>query len=329
MAVRSSRIRFTAIAPKDKPVEFVSDILGWDHPTPMSFEDGVWFIELDLPHDTRLEYQFVMDGKWFLDPGARARCENGFGGMNSVYMGPDYRFAPLHHEPVIQLRRFSVPLRGPNGKQPITIIRPVGRYTDLPIIIYADGTEYFKRVRPHIILQNLYEQGRAPAVITVFVPPVDRMREYLHESRPYEDFIVNEVLPEVRRRTPASQSPEKVFVTGASLGGLISVRLAQNNPTAIAGGVHSQSGAFWASPGAFGLAALRKLPKSLKLVLDWGTFEGVLTASNDRMHDALLRIEREHAFLTTAEGHNWTAWLGRYESGVVKLLGDLASKPRA
>lgn len=328
MPHRERLVRFTAIAPESSPVEFVSDILGWDHPTAMVFSESKWQIDLPLPPDARLEYQFVMGGKWFLDPGARSKCENGFGGQNSVYTGPDYRFSPLHHEPVVQLRRMSVPMLGPNGKQPITIIRPVGRHQDLPIILFADGTEYLKKVRPHVILQNMYEQGRAPAAVTVFIPPVDRMREYLHESRPYEEFITQQVLPEVRRRTPASASADRVFVTGASLGGLISMRLAQNHPDLIAGGVHSQSGAFWASPGVLSLAALRKLPKGLQLVLDWGNFEGVLTASNNRINDALHRLERPHHVLTSPEGHNWTAWLGRYESGVGKLLSGLAKTPR-
>lgn len=316
-------VRFQVNAPGAHLVEFVSDTFGWDFPQPM-YRDGKWWVfSMDLPDDARIEYQFVVDGHWHLDPGNREKCENGFGSWNSVYRGPEYRIEVPDTTPIIPLRRMNFSVPGPVPKRNITVVRPVGRHKDLPIVVFADGSEYFTKVRPQMMIQNLAEKGLVPSCITVFVPPVDRMREYLHNSADYEAYIAHHVLPEVRLRVPASEDPRRVFVCGASLGGLISMRLAQHYPEIIAGGVHSQSGAFWASPGSFSRAALKKLSKTTALYFDWGTFEGVLTASNDRMIEALERMGRPHERATTPEGHNWTAWRRRYAAGALALLGPL------
>lgn len=313
-------MEFAVTVPNAHNVEFVSDAFGWDFPQPMHRHGDRWTFQIDMPEDARLEYQFVVDGKWYLDPGNRKKADNGFGGFNSVFEGREYRGPDRAPEPIIPLRHHRVVMSGRIPKRTVHIYRPVGRYKNLPIMIFADGAEYLNRVKPHLLLQNLAEKGRIPFCTTVFVPPVDRMREYLHESKSYEDFIVYDVLHEVRTRTPSSPNAEDVFVCGASLGGLISLRLAEHHPQFVAGGVQAQSGAFWASPGAISRSGVSKLAPTTKLALDWGHYEGVLTASNERFAQLLNRMDRPYYREIGPEGHNWTAWHRRFLRGAEYLL---------
>ncbi len=312
---------FSLQAPSAKDVRFASDVFGWDRPKPMQRAGNDWHLEVQLPEDVRIEYQFVVDGTWSLDPLNPVKSENGFGGFNSCYMGPAYRHDVPDQVPEVPMRRISIRVTGHGPERVVTVYVPEGDHEDLPVMVYADGKDYEQFVKPQFVLQNLRDQGRVPPVALVLVPPCDRMQEYWKNSEPYELYIVEDVLPAVRAQVKAvSGDPQKVFVGGASLGGLISMRIAQHFPDQVAGGVHSQSGAFWASPGVFAKSALLRLNPAARLFIEWGRYEGVLTVSNDRMTDALRRIFRDHETAISSEGHNWTAWQGRFARGVEYLL---------
>ena len=312
---------FSIVAPKAGEVRFASDLFGWDRPKKMNREGDRWVLDVELPDDVRIEYQFVVDGKWILDPANSHRAENGFGGYNSTYLGPNYFEYVPDEVPDLPMRRIAIRVAGHAASRTVVLYLPEGKHKDLPLMIYADGKDYEKFVKPQFILQNLIDQGKIPAVAIALVPPKDRMQEYWKGSVPYEEYIVHDVLPAVRARAPISHDSRDIYVGGASLGGLISMRLAEHYPDAIAGGVHSQSGAFWASPGVFAKSALLRLHPEIKLFIEWGRYEGVLTVSNDRMTDALRRLFRDHDAYVTSEGHNWGAWRARFAKGAEYLLG--------
>lgn len=312
---------FRIDAPSARDVKLASDIFGWDRPKNMERVGESWQIAVDLPPDARIEYQFVVDGRWTLDPENPNASENGFGGRNSCYIGPGYHFDSPDDVPELPMRRLTMRVSGEAATRVVTLYLPETGESDLPLLMYGDGPDYEAHVRPHFILQNLFEQGKLPPVAIALIPSKDRIQEYWKNSAPYERYVVESVLPAIRRRAPQiSQDPSKVFVGGASLGGLISMRIAQRFPDHVAGGVHSQSGAFWASPGVFARSALARLNPELRLFIDWGRYEGVLTVSNDRMVDMLGRMMKPYGSAVTGEGHNWTAWRARFAAGVEYLL---------
>lgn len=313
---------FSIVAPKAGEVRFASDLFGWDRPKKMNREGDRWVLDVELPTDVRIEYQFVVDGRWILDPANPRRSENGFGGFNSAYFGPEFHEDVPDQVPEIPMRRLAIRVGGNAPARTVILYVPEGKHEDLPVILYADGKDYEKFVRPQFIVQNLIDQGKIPPVAVALVPPKDRMQEYWKGSEAYEKYIVEDVLPALRSRAKITNDARRVFVGGASLGGLISMRLAEHYPDQIAGGVHSQSGAFWASPGVFAKSALVRLHPDIRLFIEWGRYEGVLTVSNDRMTDALRRLFREHGVHVTSEGHNWAAWRGRFARGVEYLLGQ-------
>ena len=203
--------------------------------------------------------------------------------------------------------------------------------TGLPILVYGDGDNYEKLGKVQDVLQNLVEAGKARAAIVVLIQPVDRMAEYGTEWKRYASYLLDEVLPAVRKVTHASSKAKDVYLGGSSMGGVISFRLAEEFPDKVAGGVHSQSGAFQWYPmnldykSLVSQESLSKLAKTTKLWLDWGEFENGLTESNVQATKTLTKMKRTYGSMVTSEGHNWTAWRGRMVAGLTYLFGK---KPR-
>jgi enterochelin esterase-like enzyme len=114
---------------------------------------------------------------------------------------------------------------------------------------------------------------------------------------------------------------------GSSMGGVIALRLAEEYPKGLAGGIQCQSAAIQWSSGkanAHELAApsnLAKLSPGLRIWLDWGTFEDGLTRANEKLTSTLTKMNRKYGSMTTDEGHTWTAWKNRMTQGLRYILG--------
>lgn len=298
-----------------KEVKFAGDGVGWDHPALMKREDNAWTYHLKRNSGPiRVEYKFIVDGQWINDPNA-PKIDNGVGGENSIYQSPDYKIEIHDAEPKTPWKRTVLDVKG----REVVIYAPENS-RNLPILTYADGAEYEKRVKIQKVLANLVEEKKIKPVVLVLISPKERMKEYWNDWKPYGDWFVHWVLPAVRKQTHASFRPNYVYVGGASLGGTISLRLLEEYPDEVAGGLHSQSGAFWADPRLTEKANLKKIKSWAKLYMDYGSMEGELTASN-QLALANLGSRRGVASEVTQEGHNWTAWRHRLEEGLIFLFG--------
>ena len=72
------------VAPKAKQVCVAGSFNNW-HAAALPLEPAgdEWVGEVKLPPG-RYEYLFVVDGHWLLDPNAREKIPNPFGGFNSL-----------------------------------------------------------------------------------------------------------------------------------------------------------------------------------------------------------------------------------------------------
>ena len=217
------------------------------------------------------------------------------------------------------------------GGRKIVVFAPK-KSKGLPLLAYGDGENYEKVGKVQDVLENLVEAGKARPAVVVLIQPVDRMAEYGTNWKLYASYLLDEVLPAVRKATGASSKASDVYLGGSSMGGVISLRLAEEFPSKVAGGVHSQSGAFQWAPLNLNFKSLvtqeafGKLAKTTKLWLDWGDFEHELTESNVTAAKTLRSMKRPFGSTTSAEGHNWTAWRGRMVAGLTYLLGKKARK---
>lgn len=323
VALRASTAHatFSLEAPKAKQVSYAGDLVGWGAPHKMTKKGTTWVVSFDVPDASRLEYKFIVDNNWIIDPKNPKTVDNGVGGVNSVWTGPKYK-ANLRYEraPKHPMKRSTVNV----GGRQIILFVPSGPKPNLPLLVYGDGPNYEKYGHIQNVLENLVEAGKAKPAVIVLVPPMDRMTEYGRAWKAYGHYLLDTVLPAVRKNVPvASGKAKDVILGGSSMGGLISLRLAEEFPDKAAGGVHSQSGAFLKDVGGQGAitpAGLKKLPKGERLWFCWGTFEGDLTRCNEQAAKELKAINRPFGTKTTYEGHTWTAWRNRMAEALTYLL---------
>lgn len=313
--------RVTYSNPTAKSVQIAGDYTGWDKPQPMQNQSGDWTYSASVPANARLEYKFVVDGQWVLDPGNPKQLSNGVGGSNSVFEGPEYRLVTLEQAPKKPMIRRELVVDG----RKVVVFSPK-KSKGLPILLYGDGDNYEKIGKVQDVLQNLVEAGKARPAVVVLVQPVDRMREYGPDWKRYATLVLDGVLPAVRKLTGASAKAKDVYLGGSSMGGVISLRLAEEFPDKVAGGVHSQSAALRWSPAKLDYSslateqALGKLAKTTRLWMDWGDYEQALTETNREAVKTLARMNRPFGSTSTPEGHTWTAWRNRMVAGLTYIL---------
>jgi len=314
-------VTFRCEAPQAKEVKFAGDYFGWDSPQPMKSENGAWTIAIDLPPDARIEYKFVVDGNWILDPKNPKKLDNGVGGENSVFEGPRYRLHTNEGEPKRPMKRTVLSIKD----RDVIVFAPEPSL-GLPILVYADGQNYEKYGKIQNVVQNLVEARKIKPVVLCLIPPKNRFNEYGADWKEYAALLFGDVLPAVRKLTGASDKGKDLYVGGSSMGGLISLRLAEEFPGKVDGGVHSQSGAFVdIRPGLsfkslITPAKLKEINPKTRLWFCWGTYERELTKANQEAVQTMRSMKRPFGMKVTNEGHNWTAWRNRMEAGLIYLL---------
>jgi len=183
----------------------------------------------------------------------------------------------------------------------------------VPLLIVLDGNDFYQRASIVPIVDTLIASKRIRPIALALLDnsPPARVIEYAASETTMALFIEG-VLPFVAQRIPlldAKTTPGIHGVAGASLGGLMAFYTGLRVPQ-IFGHIISHSGAFAVDPDrsfvVFDLAA-HLPPRPLKLWLDCGTYESLITPN--RQMSALLR-ERGYAFNyhEYPGGHNYTSW---------------------
>ncbi|MGH9532392.1 MAG: glucan 1,4-alpha-glucosidase, partial [Terriglobales bacterium] len=163
-----------------KEVELVGEFTDWNRRGMMlrTAPSGVRYLSLNFPADARIEYKFVVDGQWQLDPLNPQKNDNGVGGENNHFSMPEYRRTKDSEErpglPHGRLEDLKLPA-GMLGERPVKVYLPPGydssdqRY---PAIYFGDGLEYISRAKANLIADNLIAQKRMQPVIMVFAAPL-------------------------------------------------------------------------------------------------------------------------------------------------------------
>jgi enterochelin esterase-like enzyme len=313
--------------PHTHQVELAGEITGW-HSRGIYMQrlaGDLFFLSVILPRDARLEYKFLVNGEWTLDPWNPTRLENGIGGFNSAFVMPDYRgdlyphWVPeIPHGEVLHdsFQGGAIP-----GQRSVYIYLPPG-YNDsdqrYPVVYVHDGGDYIERGHLHWIFDRLIAAAEIEPVIAVCIDPIHRFSEYTF-NHAYSHLLVQEITPWIDQRYRTQPEPESRTLLGSSLGGLVSLSLALQYPH-VYGQVFSQSGSFQFYRERM-IGIVRDLPmRPLRLYLSAGCIEGLIHA-NRRMADVLSRKGYAFCYQEYNEGHNWTHWSHRMASGLKYLLG--------
>jgi len=283
---------------------------------------------------TRMEYKFVVDGQWMLDPANPQSVQGGFG-MNSELRMPAYREpkdivrSPELPEGSLDTLQFASSVLG----RPFQVYVYVpahspdrgGRY---PSVTVGDGSDYIALARMPTILDNLIGQHRLRPLIGVFLDPRTdpqddrtntRQTEYWFNAR-FVEFLAGELRDSLLRRYPISSDPQETAIMGASLGGLLATHVTVSHPE-VYGLCGAQSPAYWVTNDSIFSIVSSSADVPRKVYLDTGTLHDAQEGAS-RMRDTLRARGSRTLYVEVPEGHNWSNWRARLDRLLLFLFGD-------
>lgn len=289
----------------------------------------LWYRRDRYAPDARLDYKFIVNGTWILDPRNPHTVSGGFG-PNSELRMPEYVPPPEIHRvtgvPQGSLvdTTFTAPLL--NNSRLVRVYLPAGYEQDdtrYPVVLFHDGLDYLALGNAANVLDNLIDQGRIPPCIAVFVPAVNRTPEYAGpQIDTYTDFIVNTVMRRIDARFRTRTEPEARAVMGASNGGNISLYIAMKHPE-VFGNVGAQSSNIIA-PIFDRFETDPLLP--LRLYLDLGTYDIAMLIPMVRGFVPVLQAKGyDYQYQEFHEGHSWGNWRARIDDALVFFFSRLLS----
>ncbi|HLO00820.1 MAG TPA: alpha/beta hydrolase-fold protein [Pyrinomonadaceae bacterium] len=213
------------------------------------------------------------------------------------------------------------------------------RVASYPMLVCFDGWVYSRPefVPTPTILDNLIAAERIPPMLAIFIDqaPQPQRNIELTNNRMFLDFVVEDLLRQVRQRWRATSNPAATIVCGSSTGGLASAFFAFSRPD-IFGNVLSQSGAFWpgkehSDPDHEWLTRqFQSSPKlAIRFVLQVGALETggptplngpSILKTNRHLRDVLRAKGYEVQYEEIAGGHESISWRGGIAEGLIQLL---------
>ncbi|MFL6336021.1 MAG: glycoside hydrolase family 15 protein [Pyrinomonadaceae bacterium] len=312
-----------------KRVEVVGDFTGWA-PAGLVMRDvpgthNLKFIRLKFPTAARLEYKLVADGEWLLDPFNPNRIDNGIGGQNSAFNGPAYRpsaYAAGSKELRGHLERFKLP---GGDRHELQVYLPPdygGGRARYPVLYMQDGTQSIELGRAAETADRMIAEGKVDPFIIVFVEPLERMKEYWADDA-FADWMAGTLVPAVEAHYRTRPARDARALSGASLGGAISVWTALRHPETFAR-VVGFSTSFQIDEGRL-LSALAGLDEQtrrrhpLRFYLDAGRYEPPIFETTRRANLILRARGYPVTYREAPVGHNYTAWRDRLPDAYAAL----------
>lgn len=262
--------------------------------------------------DARLDYKFIVNDRWIIDPLNPYESAGGFG-LNSELRMPAYAAAPELVQLTSSPGGTMTALTLKSGLLPafrqISVYLPEGHRdgeSPMPVAFFNDGTEYLSLAMTKNILDNLIDQKKIVPLIAVFIPPGNREQEFrMTRLEAYSKFLIDEVLPAITAGWKISSSASERAIIGASDGGHAALWIALSHPD-VFGMAGTQSATITDR-----LQALVSgtTVEGRKFALDCGRYD--LTGFLDH-HYAFSRLLRDcggNVYSTEwNEGHSWGNW---------------------
>lgn len=297
----------------------VGDTTRWDE-EPQTLQrilPDLWAREIKIPDDSYIEYAFLdpKTGARLPDPLNPRRVPNGAGDFNHYFYMPRVGPTPLAHSfnkiPAGTLTRHRVATRGyaAGAQRAVTLYRPPID-EPVPLVIVLDGSDYLRRAKLNVIVDNLIAGKRLRPFAMAFVQDGGPARSLEYScAEGTLDFLFECVIPLAQDQIaliPPGGVPYGLI--GAGLGGSMAVYSALRMPQ-VFGKVLSQSGIFCLARREFVVMDLARHvpPAPVEFWLDAGRFDPSLEC-NRLMYEILKEKQYKVRYHEFSGGHNFTAW---------------------
>jgi len=262
---------------------------------------------LNFENDARLDYKFVVDGNWILDPLNPHTITGGFGPNSELAMPgyvqpPEIQTYPIPHG-ALETFTFTDDLQG-RSRQVWVYLPPEYDSTHVyPTVYFHDGGEYLSLAYARNVLDYLIDQQLIEPVVAIFVDPTNRNEEYTYDNA-FLTMFVQDLVPYIDSHYATSQDSSHRAVVGVSLGGLTALWFAYEHPE-IFGCAAGFSPSVWLGNL---LQDYTEAEPNTRLYLDAGTYEGQLYQSTVQLHNILDGKNWPHRWRVWHEGHSWGSW---------------------
>jgi enterochelin esterase family protein len=315
-------------------VRLAHRIVGLPDRLPMSRmpETDLWHVILEVPEDSRIEYQFEVCRN------GRIECHNdplnpklsySPVGDSSVcfasgYVTPDWT-VPDPAVPSGQLTDLVVQSGALKRDCPVTLYLPAGLRPDgaYPLLIVHDGGDFLGYAAAKTVLDNLIHRRQMAETVVAFLHPRDRLIEYT-DSAQHAEFVTRELLPLLESELPLAGERSARCLLGSSFGAIASLSTARRYPD-MYGSLVLLSGSFVytcnGEPHGGGSAFdpvvkfvndYRKRPTKVadRAFVSCGAFEPLVVRQRP-MLELLRSVGTAVRYVEAYDGHTWVNWRDR------------------
>ena len=300
----------------------------------------LWFLVLDLPAGSRIEYKLEVTerghSRLIRDP-LNPHLANDPYGANSVVHGagyeigawtlPDPEARPGHIEE-IEVRSAAL-----GDTRRVRVYMPA-RYREerrYPLVVVHDGTDFLRFAGLQTVLDNLIHRLEIAPMIVALVDPDQRLVEYANDER-HARFLKDELVPALEGRYPIVGSPSARGLIGASFGAVAALSAAWAHPGFFGNlfllsgsfaftdiGEHDRGPAF--DPVVEFVNAFRANPgrPAERMFVTCGMYESSIYY-NRSLLPILQATDMEVRYEESRDGHNWENWRDRMRAGLSWLF---------
>jgi enterochelin esterase-like enzyme len=301
------------------PPRLIDDIHNWDD-SPQEMQrvgTGLWSFSIRLPSDAYLEYAFVhpATGERIPDPFNPRHVWNGVNAFNHYFYMPKGISSPLVHpgkgvaRGTVTSHALATREYAAGTKRTVYLYRPPVE-APVPLLFVYDGSDYLKRAKLNIIVDNLIAEKRIQPFAMAFVKNGGAARTVEYSCAESTLGLLMEcVLPLAKEHLNLEPITKGNYgIMGASLGGTMALYTGLRLPQVFRK-VLSQSGAFIAPDYEFVVVDLvRYAPRpELDIWMDAGQLEWLLDG-NRQMYALLKEKKYRVKYHEFSGGHNYTAW---------------------
>jgi enterochelin esterase family protein len=292
----------------------------------------LWYLTLELPEGSRVEYQIeIRRGEHydrFNDP-RNGKLSHSPMGSSSVCFGAGYEtpdwVLPDPDARQGELRDIAVQSRALRRETRVTLYLPARfrRTGSYPLLVVHDGGDFLQYASMKPVLDNLIHRLDVAETVVAFTYPHDRLVEYAN-SAAHSRFLTDELLPQLEVSLPLVGQRAGRCLLGSSFGGVASLAAAYRAPETY-GSLVLMSGSFVFTdigsdhgggpvfdPVVKFVNRYRARPRRVadRVFMTCGVYEPLIVPNRSMVH-VFEGTGMQLRYTESRDGHSWENWRDR------------------